>query len=164
MIRIATYAHRYKRPPGKRKAVALEVPAVITAASKRRRVSNQGHRCLNAAFVPCRPARPWAPDCAEGRLAGCRQPKICCRSSTMCEQPATHRMLSAGAAASRAACGMGMAGWISVGLGGWLVAGFWMAHTFGVAAKDDPVAPCHEPEVRLRLGERAPHAAPSKPG
>ena len=58
----------------------------------------------------------------------------------MCEQPATHRMLSAGAAASRAACGMGMAGWISVGLGGWLVAGFWMAHTFGVAAKDDPVA------------------------
>jgi hypothetical protein len=58
VIRIATYAHRYKRPPGKRKAVALEVPAVITAASKRRRVSNQGHRCLNAAFVPCRPARP----------------------------------------------------------------------------------------------------------
>ena len=27
MVRIVTYAHRYKRPPKKRKAVALEVPA-----------------------------------------------------------------------------------------------------------------------------------------
>jgi hypothetical protein len=28
MTRIVTYAHRYKRPPRKRKAVALDVPAV----------------------------------------------------------------------------------------------------------------------------------------
>jgi hypothetical protein len=27
-------------------------------------------------------------------------------------------------------------GWILVGLGGWLVAGFWVAHAFGKAAKD----------------------------
>ena len=30
MTRIVTYAHRYKRPPRKRKAMALEVPAVVT--------------------------------------------------------------------------------------------------------------------------------------
>ena len=32
MTRIVTYAHRYKRPPRKRKAVALEVPAIVRAA------------------------------------------------------------------------------------------------------------------------------------
>ena len=31
MNRIVHTAYRYKRPPGKRKAVALEVPAVVTA-------------------------------------------------------------------------------------------------------------------------------------
>ena len=36
MTRIVTYAHRYKRPPRKRKAVALEAPAVVTAKSSRR--------------------------------------------------------------------------------------------------------------------------------
>jgi hypothetical protein len=29
MTRIVTYAHRYKRPPRKRKAAALELPAVV---------------------------------------------------------------------------------------------------------------------------------------
>jgi hypothetical protein len=29
--RIVTYAHRYKRPPRKRKASALEVPTVVTS-------------------------------------------------------------------------------------------------------------------------------------
>jgi hypothetical protein len=28
--RIVSYVHRYKRPPRKRKAVALDVPAVVT--------------------------------------------------------------------------------------------------------------------------------------
>ena len=37
MTRIVTYAHRYKRPPKKRKAVALEVPAIVTRARKRLR-------------------------------------------------------------------------------------------------------------------------------
>jgi hypothetical protein len=36
---------------------------------------------------------------------------------------------------------MGIAGWISVGLGGWLLAAFWIARTFGGAAKDDPGSP-----------------------
>jgi hypothetical protein len=33
MTRIVSYVHRYKRPPRKRKAVALEVPAVVTTRS-----------------------------------------------------------------------------------------------------------------------------------
>lgn len=33
--RIVTYAHRYKRPPKRRKAVALEVPAIVTRARKK---------------------------------------------------------------------------------------------------------------------------------
>jgi hypothetical protein len=28
MARIVTYAHRYKRPPRRKKAMALEVPAI----------------------------------------------------------------------------------------------------------------------------------------
>jgi hypothetical protein len=45
MTRIVTYAHRYKRPPRKRKPVALEAPvpanddrkpAIVTARPKRR--------------------------------------------------------------------------------------------------------------------------------
>jgi hypothetical protein len=40
--RIITTHYRYKRPPGKRKAVAIEVPAIVTAAGKaRRRVSSR---------------------------------------------------------------------------------------------------------------------------
>jgi hypothetical protein len=33
---IVTSTYRYKRPPRKRKAVALEAPAVVTAKSSRR--------------------------------------------------------------------------------------------------------------------------------
>jgi hypothetical protein len=33
MTRIVTYAHRYKRPPKKLKAVALEVPAVVRVST-----------------------------------------------------------------------------------------------------------------------------------
>jgi hypothetical protein len=39
MTRIATYAHRYKRPPRKRKPVALEVPAVMKIEKKDRRMN-----------------------------------------------------------------------------------------------------------------------------
>jgi hypothetical protein len=50
MTRIVRTAYRYKRPPGKRKPVALEVPAVITAASKRRRVSDEAKAALAASI------------------------------------------------------------------------------------------------------------------
>lgn len=36
MSRIVTYAHRYKRPPQKRKAVAPEVPAIVTRTKPRK--------------------------------------------------------------------------------------------------------------------------------
>jgi hypothetical protein len=36
MTRIVTTTYRYKRPPRKRKAVALEVPAVVTTKRSRR--------------------------------------------------------------------------------------------------------------------------------
>jgi hypothetical protein len=35
VTRIVTHAHRYKRPPRKRKAVALEVPTVVKAGKRR---------------------------------------------------------------------------------------------------------------------------------
>jgi hypothetical protein len=38
MTRIVTTPYRYKRPPRKRKAVALDIPAVVTAKSSRRPV------------------------------------------------------------------------------------------------------------------------------
>ena len=51
MTRIATTYYRYKRPPGKRKPVALEVPAVITAASKRRKVAAEAKDALKASIT-----------------------------------------------------------------------------------------------------------------
>jgi hypothetical protein len=36
MTRIVRTTYRYKRPPRKRKAVALEAPAIVTAKSSRR--------------------------------------------------------------------------------------------------------------------------------
>jgi hypothetical protein len=41
MARIVTYVHHYKRPPRKRKAVALDVPTVVTTEKSRRRPSKQ---------------------------------------------------------------------------------------------------------------------------
>ena len=46
MTRIVRTAYRYKRPHGKRKPVAIEGPAVITAASKRRRASDEAKVAL----------------------------------------------------------------------------------------------------------------------
>jgi hypothetical protein len=47
MTRIATYAYRYKRPPRERKAVPLEVPAVVKAGKRSK-----------AAPKPAQPASP----------------------------------------------------------------------------------------------------------
>jgi hypothetical protein len=51
MTRIVRTAYRYKRPPGKRKPVALEVPVVITAASKRRKVAAEAKAALKASIT-----------------------------------------------------------------------------------------------------------------
>jgi hypothetical protein len=50
MTRIVRTAYRYKRPPKRKKPVALEVPAVITAASKRRRASAEAKAALAASL------------------------------------------------------------------------------------------------------------------
>ena len=47
---IVRTAYRYKRPPGKQKPVALEVPAVITAASRRKRASAEAKAALAASL------------------------------------------------------------------------------------------------------------------
>jgi hypothetical protein len=38
MARVVTYAHRYKRPPKKRKSPAVDVPTVVTTKKSRRSV------------------------------------------------------------------------------------------------------------------------------
>jgi hypothetical protein len=50
MTRIVRTAYRYKRPPGKRKPVALEGPAGITAATKRREVAAEAKAALKASI------------------------------------------------------------------------------------------------------------------
>jgi hypothetical protein len=50
MTRIVRTSHRYKRPPGKRKPVAIEGPAVITTASKRRRAAAAAKAALAASI------------------------------------------------------------------------------------------------------------------
>jgi hypothetical protein len=42
MTRIVTTAYRYKRPPRKRKAVALDVPAIVTTKRSRRSIGEGG--------------------------------------------------------------------------------------------------------------------------
>ena len=44
MTRIVTTTYRYKSPPRKRKAVALEAPAIVTAKSSRRPQSGERER------------------------------------------------------------------------------------------------------------------------
>jgi hypothetical protein len=50
MTRIVRTAYRYKRLPGKWKPVTLEVPAVITTASKRRKVAAEAKAALKASI------------------------------------------------------------------------------------------------------------------
>ena len=55
--RIVTYAHRYKRPPGKKpKAAALAVPAIIKAPSKGERIRRR--EAADAADRECRRRLP----------------------------------------------------------------------------------------------------------
>jgi hypothetical protein len=59
VTRIVRTACRYKRPRGKRKPMVLEVPAVITAASKRRKVAAEAKAALAASLklAPVEPER-----------------------------------------------------------------------------------------------------------
>ncbi len=51
MSRIVTTHYRYKRPPRKRKAIALEVPAIVTIPAKKlRRVSMRINTSSDAAI------------------------------------------------------------------------------------------------------------------
>jgi hypothetical protein len=56
MTRIVTTTYRYKRPPRKRKAVALEAPAVVTTKSRRRPVrgTEEAAAEVSAALPPLR--------------------------------------------------------------------------------------------------------------
>jgi hypothetical protein len=51
MTHIVTTSYRYKRPPKRKKPVMLEVPAVITAASKRRKVAAEAKAALKASIT-----------------------------------------------------------------------------------------------------------------
>ena len=63
MTRIVTTTYRYKRPPKKRKAVALEVPAIVTTKRSRRSmeraaaevVSRSPRRSKDGAALPSTP-------------------------------------------------------------------------------------------------------------
>jgi hypothetical protein len=57
MTRIVRTAYRYKRPPKRKKPVALEVPAVITAVGKRKRASAEAKAAL-AASIELAPGEP----------------------------------------------------------------------------------------------------------
>ena len=56
MTRIVTTHHRYKRPPRKRKAVALDVPEIVTAKSSRRLLPSPDRAAaeVRAALPPLR--------------------------------------------------------------------------------------------------------------
>jgi hypothetical protein len=56
MARIVTYAHRYKRPPRRKKAVALEGPKVVTIRNKRRRASEVAPPASPAPVTPANEA------------------------------------------------------------------------------------------------------------
>jgi hypothetical protein len=50
MTRIVRTAYRYKRPPKRKKPVTLEVPAVVTTASKRRKAADEAKAALAASI------------------------------------------------------------------------------------------------------------------
>jgi hypothetical protein len=50
MTRIVRTAYRYKRPPKRKKPVTIEVPVVITAATKRRKVAAEAKAALKASI------------------------------------------------------------------------------------------------------------------
>ena len=70
MTRIVTTHYRYKRPPGRKKPVALAVPAVVTAKSSRRPIEKKAAAGIQFAPVSGRKGavQPSTP-CAAGRVA-----------------------------------------------------------------------------------------------
>jgi hypothetical protein len=60
MTRIVTSTYRYKRPPKKRKAVALEVPAIVKAKSGRRQVRETAAESEESASTRWRGTRSLA--------------------------------------------------------------------------------------------------------
>jgi hypothetical protein len=64
MTRIVRTSYRYKRPPKRKKPVTIEGPAVITAATKRRKAAAEAKAALKASIqlapgespTPSRPA------------------------------------------------------------------------------------------------------------
>jgi hypothetical protein len=60
MTRIVTSTYRYKRPPKKRKAVALEVPAIVKAKSGRRQVRKTAAESEESASTRWRGTRSLA--------------------------------------------------------------------------------------------------------
>ena len=58
MTRIVTTTYRYKRPPRKRKAVALEAPAVVTTKRSRRpHVGRKEEAAAERSLLLCTPLR-----------------------------------------------------------------------------------------------------------
>jgi hypothetical protein len=60
MARIVTSAYRYKRPPRRKKAVALEGPKVVTMRDKRPRVSEVASPANPTPVTPANEARKSA--------------------------------------------------------------------------------------------------------
>jgi hypothetical protein len=73
--RIVTYAHRYKRPPRKKKAAAITVPAIVTVpSSKRDRIRRREAADEGREFSPEEAAK------VEAFLARMMRPRdACCR-------------------------------------------------------------------------------------
>ena len=68
MTRIVTTHYRYKRPPRKRKAVALEAPAIITTKSSRRPVGGTEETAAEVQRAPV-PEREGAVQPSTSRAA-----------------------------------------------------------------------------------------------
>ena len=67
MTRIVSYVHRYKRPPRKRKAVALEVPVIVATKRNRRPPGRAAAEvgCANCPAIHDGAAQPTTPRDAE---------------------------------------------------------------------------------------------------
>ena len=78
MTRIVTTTYRYKRPPRKRKAVALEVPAVVTTKRSRRPTRKGGGSVFSSISPPDQggDAQPSTPGDAERERAVTQHPEL----------------------------------------------------------------------------------------
>jgi hypothetical protein len=97
----------------------------------------------------------WSTSLARGSVGPSpRQPHARLDQRCASIPPLTACCLATTRRVGAASPGMGTAAWSAVGLGVWLLAGLWLALAFGRAARDDPTAPRHEPEVQRRLSRR----------